>query len=73
MQPIQANNYSIYFTEKGYETLNNFIEKENYSNIFILVDDTTNEFCLPQFLPFLATEKTIEIIEIASGESQKNI
>jgi 3-dehydroquinate synthase len=73
MQPIQANNYSIYFTEKEYETLNNFIENGNYSNIFILVDATTNEYCLPRFLPFLATHKTIEIIEIASGESEKNI
>jgi 3-dehydroquinate synthase len=28
---------------------------------------------LPKFLPFLATEKTIEIIEIEPGESEKNI
>ena len=73
MQPIQANGYPIYFGEKGYEMLSNFIEETNYSNIFILVDDKTNEFCLPIFLPFLATEKTIEIIEIESGESEKNV
>ena len=73
MQAIQANGYPIYFGEKGYEMLSNFIEETNYSNIFILVDDKTNEFCLPIFLPFLATEKTIEIIEVESGESEKNI
>lgn len=73
MQPIQANGYPIYFGEKGYEILSNFIEENNYSNIFILVDDKTNAFCLPIFLPSLATQKTIEIIEIESGESEKNI
>ena len=73
MQPIQANGYPIYFGENGYEILSNFIEEKNYSNIFILVDSNTNEFCLPKFLPFLATEKAIEIIEIESGESEKNI
>ena len=73
MQPIQANGYPINFVEKGYELLSNFIEENYYSNIFIIVDDKTNEFCLPKFLPFLATEKTIEIIEIPSGQIEKKI
>ena len=73
MQPIQANGYTIYFGEKGYEFLNSYIDKSNYSNIFILVDTHSNQFCLHRFLPFLATTKTIEIIEIETGESEKNI
>ena len=73
MDFIEANGYQIYFGEKGYEILSRFIEENNYSNIFILVDDKTNAFCLPLFLPYLATKKTIEIIEIESGESEKNI
>ncbi len=73
METIQANNYSIIFTESGYENLNNFIEQQNYSTIFILVDSNTNELCLLRFLSFLATDKSIEIIEIEAGESKKNI
>ncbi len=73
MQPIKANGYSIFFGEKGYELLNSFIEEKKYSNIFILVDSHSNEYCLPRFLPYLVTDKTIEIIEIESGESEKNI
>jgi 3-dehydroquinate synthase len=73
MQTIQANGYPVLFGEKEYETLNNFIEKNNYSNLFILVDNHTNELCLLRFLSFLTTDKTIEIIEIESGEDQKNI
>jgi len=73
METIQANNYSIIFTESGYENLNNFIVQQNYSTIFILVDSNTNEHCLLRFLSFLATDKSIEIIEIEAGESEKNI
>ena len=73
MQSIQANGYSIYFNEKGYEILSNFIQEKKYSSIFILVDSNSNEYCLPRLLSFIATEIKIEIIEIESGESEKNI
>jgi 3-dehydroquinate synthase len=73
MQAIQANNYSIYFNENGYEFLNKFISEKNYSSLFILVDSLSNEFCLENFLPFLVTDLKIEIIEFENGESNKNI
>ena len=73
MQSIKANGYPIYFGEDEYQSLNKFIEVNNYSTIFIITDTNSNEYCLPKFLPFLATEKTIEIIEIESGEVEKNI
>lgn len=73
MQTIPANGYPVLFGEKEYETLNAFLEKSNYSSIFILVDTHSNELCLLRFLSFLATDKTIEIIEIESGEAEKNI
>jgi len=73
MQTIQANGYPIYFSETGYEALNEILLEEKYSSIFVLVDSQSNECCLPQFLPYLATEIPIEIIEFESGESSKNI
>ena len=73
MESIQANGYPILFAEKSYDLLNRYIEENNYSSIFILTDTNTNEYCLTRFLPYLATEKTIEIIEIEAGESEKNI
>jgi 3-dehydroquinate synthase len=73
MQTIQANGYPIYFSETGYEALNEILSKEKYSCIFVVVDSQSNEYCLPQFLPYLATEIPIEIIEFESGESSKNI
>lgn len=77
MKPIKANGYTIYFNEKGYTKLNEFIDKKNYSSLFLLVDSNTNTFCIPKFLPNLAVEIPIEIIEIDSedsgSESLKNI
>lgn len=70
---IQANNHFIHFNEFGYEALNQYLAENNYSKIFILADSNTNEICLPSFLPNLATEIPIEIIEFESGESFKNI
>ena len=73
MQSIQANNYPIYFNEKGYEALNLYLKESKYSNLFIIVDNETNELCLPKFLPFLETDLTIEIVEFEAGEPNKNI
>ncbi|WP_298394065.1 3-dehydroquinate synthase [Flavobacterium sp.] len=73
MQSIQANGYSIYFNENGYEQINKTILEHKYSSIFILVDENTNEFCLAKFLPNISTEVAIEIIEIEAGEAMKNI
>ena len=73
MQSIEANGYSIYFNEKGYDAINEIIVEKKYSSLFLLVDEHTNELCLSKFLPQLATEVPIEIIEIESGEGIKNI
>lgn len=73
MTPIKANNYSIYFNDDSFTYLENLLNKESYSKIFILVDENTNENCLPYLLSNLATDIEIEIIEIEVGEESKNI
>jgi 3-dehydroquinate synthase len=73
MQTILANNYPIHFNENRYEALNSFLSESNYSNLFIIVDSNTNEFCLSKFLPYLETNLTIEIVEFEAGEHNKNI
>lgn len=73
MQTIQANNYPIYFNEKAYEALNLHLSQNKYSNIFIIVDSNTNEYCLPTLLPYIETDLAVEIIEFEAGEEHKNI
>ncbi|AWG22564.1 3-dehydroquinate synthase [Flavobacterium faecale] len=70
---IQAVDHPIHFNEKGYEALNAHLKATKYSNLFIIVDSNTNEFCLPVFLPLLETTLAIEIIEFEAGEINKNI
>jgi len=73
MEPIQAISYPVHFNEKGYAYLSDLIKNNNYSSIFILVDNNTIELCYPKFIQNLATDKTIEVIEIEAGEVNKNI
>ena len=73
MTLISATDYSIVFNEDAYSELSVLLEKKNYSKIFILVDENSNQNCLPTFLPNLATEIPFEIIELESGEINKNI
>ncbi|MGJ8743121.1 3-dehydroquinate synthase [Polaribacter sp.] len=73
MKTIQAVSYPVLFQEKSYALLSNLIDEKNYSTIFILVDENTFEHCYPKFIPNLSTDKKIEVIEIESGEINKNI
>ncbi|QNM86333.1 3-dehydroquinate synthase [Polaribacter pectinis] len=73
MKTIQAASYPVHFQEEAYKKLSNLIVKNDYSTIFILVDENTFEHCYPKFIPNLETNKRIEVIEIESGEINKNI
>lgn len=63
----------IYFSEQGYQFLNNLLSEKKYSKIFVLTDSNTNEYCSATFLAELATEIEIEVIEIEAGEEHKTI
>ncbi|SHJ21978.1 3-dehydroquinate synthase [Flavobacterium haoranii] len=73
MQTIQAINYSIHFNESCYNYLNEILQPNVYSKLFILVDENTSSYCLPNFIAQIATEVEIEIIELEAGEEFKNI
>ncbi|TDQ25681.1 3-dehydroquinate synthase [Tenacibaculum caenipelagi] len=73
MTTINATTYSIHFDEKAYHELASLVSKNNYSSIFVLVDDNTLEHCYPRFMQLFATDKPIEVIQIEAGEIHKNI
>jgi 3-dehydroquinate synthase len=73
MKTIQAVTYPVHFHEDSYKELSNLIDANNYSTLFILVDENTFEHCYPKFIPNLSTDKRIEVIEIDSGEINKNL
>jgi 3-dehydroquinate synthase len=73
MKSINAVSYPVHFQHKGYQELSKLISTNNYSTLFILVDENTFELCYPKFIPNLETDKKIEVIEIESGEINKNL
>jgi 3-dehydroquinate synthase len=73
MKSIQAESYPVHFQETAYKELSSLISKNNYSKLFILVDEHTMEACYPKFIPNLETDIEIEVIEIESGEINKNL
>jgi len=73
MNSITANECIIHFNEASYSTLNKHLKASNYSKIFLLVDENTQDYCLPLFLSHVEFLLDIEIIEIESGEINKTI
>lgn len=73
MDSFAANDCMIHFNEVCYTSINEHLKKNNFSKIFILVDNNTHSFCLPSFLEKLETTSIIEIIEIEDGEINKTI
>jgi len=73
MRPILSDNYYVNFKEEAYTKLNSYIVDVIPSKIFILVDENTNENCLPILLQEVETTQEIEIIEIEAGEENKNL
>ncbi len=73
MKSIKAVSYPVHFQDIAYKELKSLIDANNYSTIFILVDENTFEHCYPKFITNLDTEKRIEVIEIESGEINKNL
>ena len=73
MKSIKASTYFVHFKENGYKELSKLIQEKDYSTLFILVDENSLELCYPKFIPNLETDKTIEVIEIESGEINKNL
>ncbi len=73
MTSIALDNYSVYFNTESYTALNIYLQNNDFSKIFILVDSNTHEHCLPNFMANLETVLSIEIIEIEVGEIHKTI
>ncbi|MGB0885157.1 MAG: 3-dehydroquinate synthase [Chitinophagales bacterium] len=49
--------------------INNWLKNQKYSKVFILIDENTNTYCLP----ILGIKKDSILIEIESGEVNKNL
>ncbi|CAM3619762.1 3-dehydroquinate synthase [Zobellia roscoffensis] len=73
MQSITTSSYAVHFNQRAYDALNVHLSGKAYSKIYIIVDENTHEHCLPAFMAQIQGDYDFEIIEIESGEENKNI
>ncbi len=73
MESILSTNYYVHFQNKAYTALQNYLNENFHSKIFILVDTNTQKQCLPHFLSTFESNISFEIIEVKAGEVYKNI
>jgi 3-dehydroquinate synthase len=63
----------IALLDDNFSQINDFLSNFKPSQLLILVDENTHEYCLPIFLGNLETEIPFEIIEIEPGEELKTL
>lgn len=71
MTAITLSDYTIHVGDFK-NPLNAFLNQQNYSRIFVLVDENTREYCYP-ILQKQIPLSNHHLIEIKSGEQHKNI
>ncbi len=72
MQVLESQGHQLYFENKLQE-LPKYIERGNYSKVFVFVDSHTSVHCLPLFQEFLEGFSNFDVIETDAGEENKNI
>lgn len=70
---ISTKNYDIIIGEEIFTEIKNYLHKNNYSKIFVLVDENTRRFCLPILILHMNNISHFNFIQIPSGEENKNI
>jgi 3-dehydroquinate synthase len=72
---IQADNYSVFIGANALSDLSIILQQDVYKGrkTFIIVDENTFEKCLPTLLSEVPELEAAQIIQITSGEENKNI
>lgn len=63
----------IIFGDEIFTELSAFLKARSFSSLFILVDENTLRLCLPELIARVPKLLEAEIIELESGEANKNI
>jgi 3-dehydroquinate synthase len=75
MTTVKADSYTIFISANSADEINSFFEKRKgeYTKLFILLDENSMAHCYPQLVANVPVFEDAEIIEIESGEENKNI
>ena len=70
MKVIFDKNYKVYFGSDVLSHLAQTLIERSYSQVFVLVDENTEKYCLPILKPYL---EKFTLIKMKSGEQNKNL
>lgn len=70
---IQTTDYAIQFTSSVGEKIDQFIDSNNYSSVFVLMDENVMNFCWPIIQHDSESLENVEILVVDAGEEQKDI
>lgn len=70
---INAGSYAVLTGDDVFDRLSQHLEQEEYSKIFLLVDEHTLTHCMPELVGRVKLLRDAEVLEIESGEENKNI
>jgi len=75
LQKIAVDNYTVFVGNTCWNELSEMVNSDNYSSarFFVLVDEHTLAHCWPILANAVPQLQNAEIIEINSGESEKNL
>ena len=68
---IQLDDYQIYIGDIE-PSINDYLSNHPFSKVFVLVDDNTEQFCLP-LLKRALPKYTLHVLRVPAGELHKNI
>lgn len=72
MKTLTSTGYTVFF-DQGLTQLASFLEQGAYSKLFVLTDNNTGQHCLPRLETALSLLENYDLIEVDSGEENKNI
>ncbi|MCF6296752.1 MAG: 3-dehydroquinate synthase [Flavobacteriaceae bacterium] len=73
MNSILSTDYYVHFKENAFTALQEYLNENFHSKMFLLVDSNTNRDCIPYFFNKIDSKISFEIIEIKAGEIYKNL
>lgn len=73
MQPTFLLQNAPIFLGPLAESFPAWLEKQAYSQVFVLSDENTRQYCLPYFRAQTGLSEQLNVVEIHSGESEKTL
>ncbi len=72
---IKSADYSVFIGNAGFAILQKMLSGKDYADVrkVILVDENTHNACLPQLLNNVEALHEAEVMEVESGEENKNL